>query len=411
MVLREKPLKNLVDFKDKKVIKVITGIRRCGKSTLLHQYRDYLLSNGIDEIQIVSINFESVVWEHLGTYRQLYDHVQRQRHEKGLDAPAKTVYLLLDEVQQVEQWEKALASFQVDFPCDIVITGSNAYLLSSELATLIAGRYVEIHLLPLSYEELLGAWGTDDRVKGGRNQEEVFDHYLQYGGFPGLLELDGPPMLKRQYLEGIYHTVVVKDILARTKVSNAEMLERILRYLVMHAGSLISANKVADYLTSNGEKTFASTVTEYLRAFENAFIVYKAERYDLRGKRMLRSPHKYYLADTGLKRLFFNAAGEDTGRMLENLVFLELKRRGYQVMTGVDHPGEIDFVAVRGEDRHYYQVSLSITDENVRKRELGVLQRLKDNHPKTLLTMDYRPEENVEGIRIQRVTDFLLHSG
>lgn len=216
-------------------------------------------------------------------------------------------------------------------------------------------------------------------------------------------------MLKRQYLEGIYHTVVVKDILARTKVSNAEMLERILRYLVMHAGSLISANKVADYLTSNGEKTFASTVTEYLRAFENAFIVYKAERYDLRGKRMLRSPHKHYLVDTGLKWLFFNVAGEDTGRMLENLVFLKLKRRGYQVMTGVDHPGEIDFIAVRGEERHYYQVSLSITDVNVRKRELGVLQRLKDNHPKTLLTMDYRPEENVEGIRIQRVTDFLLN--
>ena len=324
-------------------------------------------------------------------------------------APEKPVYLLLDEIQQVDQWEKALASFQVDFPCDIVITGSNAYLLSSELATLIAGRYVEIHLLPLSYEELLNAWRTDDHPNRSTDQQEVFDHYLRYGGFPGLLELDGPPMLMRQYLESIYHTVVVKDILARTKVSNADLLERILRYLVMHTGSLISANKVADYLTSNGEKTFASKVTEYLRAFENAYIVYKAERYDLRGKRSLRSPNKYYLADTGLRRLFFNAIGEDTGRMLENLVFLELKRRGYQVMTGIDHPGEIDFVAIRGQDRHYYQVSLSITDENVRARELDVLRRLKDNHPKTLLTLDYRPEENIDGIRIQRVTDYLLH--
>ena len=401
MIRRDKTLNNLIDFKDKKVIKVITGIRRCGKSTLLNQYRDYLFTSGIEEKQVVSLNFESVRWEHLNTYRELYDYVQQQRRERELESPEKIVYLLLDEIQQVDQWEKALASFQVDFPCDIVVTGSNAYLLSSELATRIAGRYVEIHLLPLSFEEY---------VSGAENQQDTFDQYLRYGGFPGLLELDGPSTLKRQYLEGIYHTVVVKDILARTKVSNAEMLERILRYLAMHAGSLISANKVADYLTSNGEKTYASTVTEYLRAFENAYVVYKAERYDLRGKRMLRSPNKYYLADTGLRRLFFNAAGEDTGRMLENVVFLELKRRGYDVMTGVDHPGEIDFVAVRGQERHYFQVSLSITDENVRARELGVLQRLSDSYPKTLLTMDYRPEENVEGIRIQRITDFLLHS-
>ncbi len=401
MIRRDKTLNNLIDFKDKKVIKVITGIRRCGKSTLLNQYRDYLFTSGIEEKQVVSLNFESVRWEHLNTYRELYDYVQQQRRERELESPEKIVYLLLDEIQQVDQWEKALASFQVDFPCDIVVTGSNAYLLSSELATRIAGRYVEIHLLPLSFEEY---------VSGAENQQDTFDQYLRYGGFPGLLELDGPSTLKRQYLEGIYHTVVVKDILARTKVSNAEMLERILRYLAMHAGSLISANKVADYLTSNGEKTYASTVTEYLRAFENTYVVYKAERYDLRGKRMLRSPNKYYLADTGLRRLFFNAAGEDTGRMLENVVFLELKRRGYDVMTGVDHPGEIDFVAVRGQERHYFQVSLSITDENVRVRELGVLQRLSDSYPKTLLTMDYRPEENVEGIRIQRITDFLLHS-
>ena len=401
MIRRDKTLNNLIDFKDKKVIKVITGIRRCGKSTLLNQYRDYLFTSGIEEKQVVSLNFESVRWEHLNTYRELYDYVQQQRRERELESPEKIVYLLLDEIQQVDQWEKALASFQVDFPCDIVVTGSNAYVLSSELATRIAGRYVEIHLLPLSFEEY---------VSGAENQQDLFDQYLRYGGFPGLLELDGPSALKRQYLEGIYHTVVIKDILARTKVSNAEMLERILRYLAMHAGSLISANKVADYLTSNGEKTYASTVTEYLRAFENAYVVYKAERYDLRGKRMLRSPNKYYLADTGLRRLFFNAAGEDTGRMLENVVFLELKRRGYDVMTGVDHPGEIDFVAVRGQERHYFQVSLSITDENVRVRELGVLQRLSDSYPKTLLTMDYRPEENVEGIRIQRITDFLLHS-
>jgi uncharacterized protein len=394
MVERTLYLKVLADFKDKNLIKVITGIRRSGKSILLQQFCDYLKASGVDEDRIVMINFESLHYENIKDYKALYQYISKTI------IPNKTTYILLDEIQEVGNWEKALASFQVDFQCDIYITGSNAYMLSSELATHISGRYVEIHMLPLSFREYLSGIKAD--------KDLAFNQYLEYGGLPGLLELNSRDDLYRHYMEGVYNTIVIKDILGRSNIKETDLLESILLYMIDNIGNLISANNIANYLTSSGRKTYPSTVSEYLNSLEKAFVLYKAKRYNIRGKRLLSSPYKYYLVDTGFRNIVLGRREMDIGRVLENIVYLELKRRGYDLNIGIESNFEVDFVASRGTEKSYYQVCLSLADDDVRKRELRSLQMIKDNYPKFLLTMDFHVKEEISGIKLLNIKDFLL---
>ncbi|MEA3422549.1 MAG: ATP-binding protein [Bacillota bacterium] len=394
MVLREKYLKKMILFKDKQVIKVITGIRRSGKSVLLKQFYEYLINDGVEKESIIFINFESRVFKKLADADELYEYILRNSNKN------KKTYLIFDEIQEVPSWEKVLSSFQVDLNCDIYITGSNAYLLSSELSTYIAGRYVEIHILPFSYKEYLSVQSKD--------KNEAFDDYLRLGGFPGLTELHGNEELIRDYVEGLYSTIVVKDIINRNKFSDMDLLERILEFMIFNSGSLISANKLANYLSSNGKKTSTSQVLDYLRAFEATFVLYKARRYSFHGKRLLDSPDKYYIIDPGLRNMKNDNSRMDLGHLLENVVYIELVRRGYYVTVGSDRKFEIDFIASKGSEKHYFQVALSIVDEDVKTREIKGLITINDNYPKTLLTMDYSNNEKIDGIHIVNIIDFLL---
>lgn len=394
MIPRVAYLKKLIEFRDKKVIKVITGIRRCGKSVLLQQFRDQLISSGVDPNKIILINFESLQYENLENYKIFYDHI-RSQIQKG------RYYLLLDEIQVVDRWEKAIASLQVDFDCDIYITGSNAFLLSSDLATFISGRYVEIHIFPLSFKENLSIQRDDPQL--------LFRDYIKYGGFPGLVEFEKREDLAKDYLDGIYNTVVVKDILSRNNFQNISLLNMILKFMIDNVGNLVSANNIADYLSSNGQKTHVDTVLNYLEAFENAYILYKAERFNLKGKRILRSPHKYYIVDSGIRNAILGFRDLDIGRVLENIVYLELKRRGFDVRVGVDDQFEIDFIATRDDEKLYIQTALSLADEKVKNREFQGLLSIKDNYRKILLSMDYHINEEIEGIIVQNIMDFLLN--
>jgi len=395
LILREAYVANLRVLKDTSVIKVITGIRRSGKSSLLLQFHEDLIASGVATSSIININFESMQYESIKDYGDLYTYISDRRNK------TQKTYLLLDEIQRVKGWEKAISSFQVDFDCDIYITGSNAYLLSSELATFLSGRYVEIHVLPLSFKEFASAYPKEA-------VNDAFKQYMKYGGFPGLLEMVDQDEVKRIYLEGIFNTVVVKDIIARSTIKDVDLLNRILRYLIDNIGNLISATKIADFLTSNNRTTQASTVIDYLTAFENAFIVYRAHRYRIHGKQQLRSPDKFYVVDIGFRSMVHAFESFDTGRVLENIVYVELIRRGYHVHVGADPNFEIDFVAIKGVEKKYYQVTLSMVDENVKAREVSGFKKINDNYPKTILSMDYISEGNIDGILHQNIIEFLL---
>ncbi|OGN74468.1 MAG: ATPase [Chloroflexi bacterium GWB2_49_20] len=394
MISRVAYLKKLIEFRDKKVIKVITGIRRCGKSVLLQQFRDQLISSGVDPKKIILMNFESLQYENIENYKIFYDHIRNQIQQGRY-------YLLLDEIQVVDRWEKAIASFQVDFDCDIYITGSNAFLLSSDLATFISGRYVEIHIFPLSFKETLSIQRDDPQL--------LFRDYIKYGGFPGLVEFEKREDLAKEYLDGIYNTVVVKDILSRNNFQNISLLNLILKFMIDNVGNLVSANNIADYLSSNGQKTHVDTVLNYLEAFEKAFILYKADRYNLKGKRILRSPQKFYIVDSGIRNAILGFRDLDIGRVLENIVYLELKRRGFDVRVGVDDQFEIDFIATKDDEKLYIQTALSLADEKVKNREFQGLLSIKDNYRKILLSMDFHISEEIEGISFQNIIDFLLN--
>lgn len=388
MILRKTYLKMLQSFKDIDVIKVITGIRRCGKSVLLEQYRQLLDKDA----QIIKINFESIIYDDIKNYKDLYDFIMNKADI------TKKVYLLLDEIQRIDSFEKALSSFQVDLDCDIYITGSNAYLLSSELSTYLAGRYVEIHLFPLSFKEY-ALNRTDDIQK-------IFIEYMTYGGFPGLLPLLTAES-RRIYMEGIYSSIVIKDILNRSHVTDADVLERILRYLLNNIGNLISANKISNYLTANYKKIATSTVISNMDALEKAFVIYKARRYRIKGKEILKTLNKFYVVDIGLRNMVEGFEINDRGRLLENIVYNELLRRGYHVTIGVDQSFEIDFIAIKGDEKYYYQVTLSAVDDNVKARELKGFMKLRDHYPKYLLSMDYGNSIE-DGVELINIIDFLL---
>lgn len=398
MVIRENYLNILIDAKDTEFIKVITGVRRSGKSTLLLMYKDYLLNNNISEERIIHINFESAMYDYIKNYKDLYEYIKNKLSKE------KT-YILLDEVQNVNEWEKAINSLNIDFNVDIYITGSNAYLLSSELATLLSGRYIEIKMYPLSFKEYLKFNNYDTS-----NIELKFYEYLKYGGLPAITQIRDKNNLVMAYLNDIYNTIVKKDIIERNNIKDISLLENIVKYVSSNIGSSISANKVSDYLNSNKivEKSNHSTIDNYLKMLENAFIVYKADRSDIRSKALLKTLGKYYIADTGLRNVIIGFRNVDEGHLLENVVYLELLRKGYKVNIGKTLDYEVDFIAENPNEIKYYQVAQSIKGESVRERELRSLESIQDNYEKTILTMDINVNKDYNGIKVKNVIDFLL---
>ncbi len=400
MIIRENYLKKMIDAKDTEFIKVITGVRRSGKSTLLLMFKDYLINNGIKEDNIIYINFESAEFDDIKDYKDLYKYI-KEKIKKG------RVYLLLDEIQNVKSWEKAINSFKVDFDIDIYITGSNAYLLSSELSTLLSGRYIEIKMYPLSFKEFLKFNNYDNT-----NLDDKFNEYLKYGGLPAIALIKDNDELVLSYLNGIYNTIVKKDIVDRNNIKDVALLENIIKYLATNIGSSVSAKKISDFLNSNKitEKSNHQTVDNYLSMLEKPFIVYKANRTDVRNKSLLKTLGKYYISDTGIRNIILGFRNINEGHLLENVVYLELLRRGYSVNIGKSGDFQVDFVAENPNDIKYYQVAQTLANEEVKEREIRSLESISDNYEKIILTMDKTINKDYNGIKVMNIIDWLLNS-
>jgi len=391
---RPEYLKFLVNWKDEDVIKVISGVRRCGKSKLFEIYMQYLVKNGVSPEQIISINFEEFDFGDLQNSEQLYSYLKKRVRNK------QKYYIFLDEIQNVFNFEKVVDSLFLKKNLDIYITGSNAYFLSGELATLLSGRYVELKMLPLSFKEFAS-------VQKEKNPRLLYNEYLKTS-FPYAITLN--PEKQLQYLEGIYSSVVLKDIVKRLAVTDVATLELIIRYLYAEIGSFQNINKISNTLTSFGNKISDKTVARYINGIENSLLVYRAERYNVKGKKVFANNAKYYAVDNGLRRLIAGDRSEDYGHILENIVYLELLRRGYQVYVGVVDNLEVDFLAKKSNgEQLYVQVSFNTEKEGILKRELRPLESIKDQHPKLLLTMDeILPEQNINGIVKTSVLRWLL---
>ena len=396
MIERTEYLEELKRWKDKDLIKVITGIRRCGKSTLFQLFIDYLKSTGISNEQIISINLEDADYS-FEDYKQLYDYIKEKMDSK------KKYYVFLDEVQNVPMFQKAVDSLYIKKNVDVYITGSNAYLLSGELATLLSGRYIEIKMLPLSFKEYVSAF--DDN-----NYQQLFLNYMKNGGMPGNISIiKSNPNDLDKYLDGIFSTIVYKDIMARNNINDKMLLESVLKFIFDSIGSPISTKKISDTLTSKGMSTSNHTVEKYITAFIESFLIYKAERFDVKGKNLLARDYKYYVVDQGLRSyLLGKKADSDMGHILENIVYLELLRRGYRVYVGKVDDLEVDFVAESRDGLKYFQVALTVRDEKVLQRELRSLQKTGDHYPKYLLTLDMDLESDYDGITKINVVDWLL---
>ncbi|MCM1182034.1 MAG: ATP-binding protein [Roseburia sp.] len=395
MIERTEYLQRLMDFKDKNLIKVVTGIRRCGKSTLFELYQEELKKQGIPAQQIISINFEDMDYEELTDYKKLYQYIKVRL------LPNKMTYIFLDEIQNVANFQKAVDSLYIKKNTDIYITGSNAYILSGELATLLSGRYVEISMLPLSFKEYLQA------VPDNANPERSFKEYQLNSSFPGALELIGRKKI-HEYLGGIYHTIILKDIVKRLNIADISMFESVTKFMFDNIGNLCSTKKIADTMTSYGRKISVHTVERYLNGLADSFILYKASRYDAKGKQYLRTGEKYYIADIGLRYYLLGSREADWGHILENIVFLELLRRGYEVYVGKVGNKEVDFIAMKESGYEYYQVSETVRDAATLKRELEPLNGISDHFPKYLLTMDIMPPISHNGIQQFNVIDWLV---
>ena len=398
MIERTEYLEKLKRFKDIDLIKVVTGIRRCGKSTLFDLFIKYLKSIGIKDEQIIKINLEDVDYN-FKDYKELYDYVNKQIDSK------KQYYVFLDEVQNVLNFQKAVDSLYIKKNVDVYITGSNAYLLSGELATLLSGRYIEIKMLPLSFKEYLSAF---DKLE--KSRYEYFLDYMKNGGMPGNISIIKNNLNDLDtYLEAIFTTVVYKDIITRNNITNKMVLENVLKFIFDSIGSPISIKKISDTLTSKGMPTSNHTVDNYITALLESFLIYKVKRFDVKGKNLLARGYKYYVVDQGLRSYFLGKkADSDMGHILENIVYLELLRRGYQVYVGAFDDLEIDFVAKNRDGIKYYQVALSVRDEKVLERELKSLQKTNDFYPKYLITLDMDLTADYNGITKINIIDWLL---
>jgi predicted AAA+ superfamily ATPase len=395
-IRRESQLNWLREFKEKPFIKVVTGVRRCGKSTLFKLCIEELLASGVKPEQILSVNLEELENENLLQYRALYDYLKAHLYPDGY------TYIFLDEVQQCAEYEKAVDSLYIKDNVDIYITGSNAYMLSGELATLLSGRYVEIEMLPFSYQEYVQAIGAD------ANSTATFWDYLRFGGFPAATLLEGKESMIRSYLDGIYSTILVKDVAKRLGDPDVGILEAVGKFLFSNVGSPVSVKKIADTLGAAGRSISVNTVGKYVNALCNSFLFYKIDRYDVRGRQHLKTNGKYYAVDSGLRNFLLASSTPDIGHVLENVVCLELLRRGEKVSIGKVAQKEVDFVCEHADGLTYYQVAASVLDENTLQRELAPLREIRDNHPKILLTIDDIPRSaNYDGIRQMNVVDWL----
>lgn len=396
LIQREEYLNRLIALKDKQIIKVVTGVRRCGKSKLLELYQKWLIEHGVEAKQIISINFEDMDFDELTDYKKLYAYLKAHLVE------GKMTYVFLDEVQNVEKYQKAVDSLYIKDNVDMYITGSNAYMLSSEIATLISGRYIEIEMFPFSFKEYMISTGNMN------DRGTKYIDYLQNSSFPYTLELKEQPDEIRNYLEGLYNTIVVKDILKRKKFNDPMMLRSVLKFVFDNIGSPISSKKIADTMTSAGRKVDSRTIEKYLEALTESYIVYQAKRYNIKGKEHLKTLEKYYVVDIGFRYMLLGSKQMDAGHILENVVYLELIRRGYDVYVGKIDEFEVDFVAENSKGTTYFQVALSVRNEKTLERELRPLQTIKDHYPKVLLTMDDDPEVHYNGIRRINARDWLL---
>ena len=428
---RDLYLNKLIAFQGTEPVKVITGIRRCGKSSLLKLMVQHLLETGVSEEQIVEMNFESLAFKNM-TSDDLYHRVKR------MAVPGKRIYLFFDEIQRIPAWEEAVNSFRVDLDCDIYIAGSNAYLLSSEYATYLSGRCVEIKMLPLSFQEFLyfhdfqlldtvsALGGTKKKVTDSNGESydlrEVFDAYLHFGGMPGIADVGLNQERAFTLLDGIYSTVVVRDILEREKrrgqrqITDPDLLRKIILFLADNIGSTVSPNSIGNALINEGlleggsrkKLPSAHTVQAYVGALLESYIFYEIKRFDIKGKEFLRTLGKYYIADIGLRNYLLGFRDRDSGHVLENIVYFELLRRGYDVAIGKIDTAEIDFIATNANEKLYIQVTESMISEDVRKHELAPLQKVRDNYKKMVLSLDPGIETSFEGIQSRNLIDWLL---
>ena len=384
-------------YKDKPLIKVISGIRRCGKSTLLELFQEELLNNGVEQNQIISYNFEDMALRHLLTAPTLYDHLEKQILQ------AKMNYIFLDEIQMVAEFERVANSLFIKKNVDLYMTGSYAYFLSSELATLLTGRYIEIKMLPLSFKEYLSAFPQH------LDRQRAFDNYIEYGSFPQSVELfKENPALVSKYVQSIYETVIYKDIVLRKKIKNDRILQDVTKFLFDNIGNITNPNRIAEYLTENQRRTSNHAVENYISALADSFVIYPVNRFDIKGKTILQTLQKYYVVDTAFRRLLADTSPSDYGRVLENIVFLELKRRNNHVWIGKNRENEIDFVIKDNAGYTYFQVALTVRNEKTKARELSAF-RIKDHYKKILLTLD--PEEgSINGIQQKNAIKWLLEN-
>ncbi len=402
MIKRELYLKEIRNFMNKPIIKVITGIRRSGKSMILKLISEELSEKGIPSQNIIYINFESLMFSEFTEFKKLYNYII----EKSKNISGK-IYILLDEIQEVEHWEKAINSFMVDLDCDIYITGSNANLLSSELATYIAGRYIEIKIYPLSFKEYID-FAKAENPQEILSNEEYFEQYLKFGGLPGIHNLNYDKNNIYQYLSDIYNSVLLKDVIAKNNIRDVELLEKIILYIFDNIGNTFSAKNVSDFLKSQGRKLSRETVYNYLKALENAYIISKIQRYDIKGKAILETMEKFYLTDLGFRHAKLGYRANDIGGYLENIVYLELLRKKYTVNIGKLQTKEIDFIGTFQNEKLYIQVTYLLASPETIEREFSPLKNIEDNYPKYVLSMDRIEEYNIDGIIRKKIIDFLL---
>jgi hypothetical protein len=396
MIPRKEYLDFLIRSRDLHIIKVISGVRRCGKSTLFELYRDYLVEQGVDNTQLIFINFEDLEYDSLRDYKSLYEYIKPKLN------PDKMNYIFLDEIQHVSQFERTVDSLFIKKNVDLYITGSNAYFMSGELATLLSGRYIELRMLPLSFKEY--CLGDASNI----STSEKYKRYLLNSSFPYTVQLTDNRKVLIEYLQGLYNTVILKDVIARYKVTDVTMLEDVAKFLFDNIGNQTSITKVANTMTSNGRKIDPKTVEKYVKALNDSLIIYKAKRYNIKGKQYLKTLEKYYVVDIGLRYMLLGQRNTDVGHILENIIYLELIRRGYDVYVGQVGNLEVDFVAMNEEGIVYYQVAATVREEMTLKRELASLQKINDHYPKFILTLDDDPEADYDGIRRKNALSFLL---
>jgi len=407
---RKEYLDFLVKSKDRQIIKVVSGVRRCGKSTLFEIYKDFLLENGVAKNQIISINFEDMDYEELTDYKKLYGYIKSKmiRDKKN--------YIFLDEIQHVDKFEKVVDSLFIKENTDLYITGSNAYFMSSELSTLLSGRYIELKMLPLSFKEYYQAKLEYEKLEQKENRVsktliQYYNEYIVNSSFPYTLQLDSDLKNIHEYLSGIYNSVLLKDIVARLKISDVMRLESVVKYIFDNIGNLTSLSKIGNTLTSMGRKTDAKTIEKYIRGLTDSLLVHEVSRYNIKGKEFLSTLSKYYVADLGLRQMILGNRNIDMGHILENVIYLELLRRKGNVYVGQFDKNEIDFVVINSNEIEYYQVALTILDKNTLKRELDAFKNIKDNYPKYLITLDdVMVNTDYDGIKVVNALEWLLRN-